>query len=353
MSRLFVTPQPLRAALWVILAGPLVFSALMYAAFGGATPWPVIWRQVAITYLHFAGYGGGYLLLGPAVRRLPVLPGWARSILRFLAASFAGSAFALGLTVLLGWKPPGEFLQSMPRSLGLGMTVMLVCLFIERLYRQMLASRSEAAQRAIQQEMALRLAAEAQWNSLESRVRPHFLFNTLSSIRELVHQDPDQAEKMIERFADLLRTSLDAPRSGAAPLEDEIATVQNYLEIERMRLGARLAWSLECPAETMNCTLPALSLLTLVENSVKHVISLSRAGGSIRVSAERDGPSVVLCVQDGGPGFSLDQCPPGHGIDLLQRRLDALFGPQASLAAGPAGTVILRCPCKSASEVSQ
>jgi sensor histidine kinase YesM len=339
-----LSPSLLRSALWVVAVGPIAFCVLLYAAVGESASWAETGRNVAITYFHFAGYAAGFYLPEPLFRRVPGPRDWPRWLFRFVTASLLGSTFALGVCVFLGWKGRAESLSDLPRSLGVGMTVMLICLFMERLYRQLLDSRSEATQKAIEEEKALRLAAEAQWNSLESRVRPHFLFNTLSSIRELVHQDPEQAELMIERFSDLLRSSLDAPRRSTARLSEEIEVVGNYLEIERMRLGARLEWRVDCEEQVLNCKVPSLSVLTLVENSVKHAIAPARDGGVIEVTALRDRGELVLRVRDDGPGFTLDQCPPGHGIDLLQRRLESAFGGTASLTVEAAGGVTVRCP---------
>src|SRR5262249_62280554 len=111
---------------------------------------------------------------------------------------------------------------------------------------------------------ARRLAAEAQLASLESRVNPHFLFNTLNSIATLVHDNPAAAERMTTQLAALLRSSLDSA-APLVPLDEELAVVRAYLDIERVRFGARLRCDVEVagPAGTMR--VPRLSVPPLVE----------------------------------------------------------------------------------------
>src|SRR5207245_321098 len=113
---------------------------------------------------------------------------------------------------------------------------------------------------------ARRLAAEAQLASLEARVDPHFLFNTLNSIAALVRDRPADAERVIEQLAALMRSSLDRTAS-LVPLEDELAVVASYLDIERVRFGNRLRFAIAPPAGAGRGLVPRLSVQTLAENS--------------------------------------------------------------------------------------
>jgi len=167
---------------------------------------------------------------------------------------------------------------------------------------------------------------QARLGSLESRLRPHFLFNTLNSIIALIPEDPDAAERMTERLSTLLRYSLDATMQNTVRLDQELKVATDYLEIEKTRFGGRLTYSIDVPAELMSTAVPPFSLQTLVENSVKY------GGGDIRVSAHNGNGRVVLRVWDSGRGFPHDApLPAGHGLHNLKDRLEAIWGSNASI----------------------
>ena len=187
-------------------------------------------------------------------------------------------------------------------------------------------------QREIAEERAQKMAAEARFASLESRVHPHFLFNTLNSISALIREDPVLAERMIERLSALIRFSLDSELSGLVPLAEELRVVRDYLEIEKVRFGERLRYSVEIGTGTETWQVPPLSVQTLVENSVKYAVGTRREGAAILVRSRIDNGRMRIEVSDDGPGFDpASSLKPGHGLDLLSRRLTALFGAAASL----------------------
>jgi signal transduction histidine kinase len=168
--------------------------------------------------------------------------------------------------------------------------------------------------------------AQARLSSLESRLRPHFLFNTLNSIMALIPEDPAAAERVTERLAGLLRYSLDNTGQSTVRLEQELKVTTDYLEIEKTRFGDRLQYSIDVPEELMRSEVPPFSLQTLVENSVKY------GGGEIRVSAHNGSGKLVLRVWDSGSGFpDKPNLPEGHGLRNLKDRLDALWGTKAAV----------------------
>jgi LytS/YehU family sensor histidine kinase len=178
---------------------------------------------------------------------------------------------------------------------------------------------------------ARRLAAEAQLASIESRVQPHFLFNTLNSIAALVHDDPAGAERMTGQLASLLRSALDNTAMPLVTLDQELRIVRAYLDIERVRFGDRLRYEMQLGDGTASAAVPRMALQTLVENSVKYAVSLRREGGSICVTAVATDGRVRVTVEDDGPGFDAANRPEGHGLALLDARLAMLFGDQASM----------------------
>ena len=175
------------------------------------------------------------------------------------------------------------------------------------------------------------LVAEARLRSLESRVHPHFLFNTLNSISALIRIDPVRAEQMVGRLSTLLRSSLDTSSRSLIPLAEELAMVADYVDIERARFGDRFRGRIEVPADLRDAQVPPLSVQSLVENAVKHGITPHRGGGEVLVSASADGRQLTIEVSDTGGGFDLTAIRAGHGLDSLVRRLDTLFGADARL----------------------
>ncbi len=168
--------------------------------------------------------------------------------------------------------------------------------------------------------------AKARLASLESRLRPHFLFNTLNSIAALIPEDPALAERVTVKLADLLRYSLDSAECGTVRLEQELKVMTDYLEIQQTRFGERLRYSVDVPSALLATEIPPFSLQTLVDNSVKY------GGSEIRISAREHGGKLTLTVWDSGKGFNeLTAEVPGHGPSYLRKRLAALWGSKAAL----------------------
>ncbi|MGH9659050.1 MAG: sensor histidine kinase, partial [Bryobacteraceae bacterium] len=200
-------------------------------------------------------------------------------------------------------------------------------------------TRRELAERQREVERERQAATEARLTSLESRVHPHFLFNTLNSITALIRDDPAAAERLVERLAALLRFSLDS-HARLVPLQREMKVVVDYLEIERTRFGARLDYYIDIPPALADREVPPLAVQSLVENSVKYAIAPRREGGRISISARPTGAGWEIAVADDGPGFSAAAIVPGHGLDNLRLRLSALYGDRGGLRVEP-GAVIL------------
>ncbi len=154
---------------------------------------------------------------------------------------------------------------------------------ITRFSIKLQAATLELRTRQVEQERAYKLLAEAQLSSLESRIHPHFLFNTLNSIAALIPSDPQLAEDTVGKLASLLRFSLNANQSGLVPLSQELKIVRDYLEIEKTRFGPRLSYEIAVPETLEDVKVPPLALQSLVENSVKHVVSQRSQGATIQM----------------------------------------------------------------------
>ena len=210
----------------------------------------------------------------------------------------------------------------------LGAGVMLyVTIAAVRYVGQVDARLREQEARAARAE-ALRARAEMQ--ALRAQINPHFLFNTLHSLLELVSAGDGRAEEAIERFGALLHRTCDVRRSAAddVPLDEEIQLVRDYLWIEQLRLGTRLRATLDVDDDALRCTVPSFVLQPLVENAVKHAASARVAPTSIRVGASREGSRLLLSVEDDGPGAIVEQVEraPGAGLRLVRGRVEARYG---------------------------
>jgi signal transduction histidine kinase len=318
-----------RFAGMTLLIGPACFTLAIWSI-GGFMPdaWLLL-LTYANMVVHFCCY---ILLFFPAIswfRARPQLSLPLR-VAVCVALSIAAASLAVGIGAWTGLdERPVRIL--LPRMLTYGLVFSPVLLLIEHIWDSLGEARRESEQRTLAHERERRAAAEARWNSLESRLHPHFVFNTLASIRELLHQDSRRADFMIQRFAELLRFSLDAPHHPLISLDEELGMVRGYLEIEQMRLGDRLTWQVDADGAASSVKVLSQCVLTLVENAIKHAISTRRAGGSVTVSARIENELLRLEVADDGSGFAGTNLPPGHGLNLLRERLLQVYGGGATL----------------------
>jgi len=259
------------------------------------------------------------------------------------------------LTVLVGLNPAELARKNFPMnlriSLFLALALGLSMVGYESMRARLRHAEAELGERRIREERARKLAAEAQLSSLESRLHPHFLFNTLNSVSALIQEDPQRAEEMVGRLAALLRSSLDANLHSLVPLEHELKIVRDYLEIEKARFGDRLRYAIHAPSELLPVEVPLLAVQTLVENSVKHAIAPHREGGAIFVRTTASEEAIEVQVADTGPGFSLEGIPVQHGLDNLMARLKAIYSNGASVHTttdeGGRAAVCVRLPVRS------
>jgi two-component system LytT family sensor kinase len=173
---------------------------------------------------------------------------------------------------------------------------------------------------------------QAQLQALKMQLQPHFLFNTLQTIAELVHQDPVAADQMILRLSELLRITLQSNGINEVSLQEEIDFLKIYLEIEQARLGERLAVTMRIAPDTCMARVPNLLLQPLVENAIRHGIAPYAAGGEITISSARENGSLHLLVRDTGPGLSSGGGrTDGVGLANTRARLRQLYGSGARL----------------------
>jgi len=319
-------------------------AAFVAVAFNGVT-WQTPWRRtlevLTVGFVFASTIGPICAIVIPRiahaarcrVRSAAIV--WALLIPAMIVIGTAGSLVAILILRVVGYIPTNDLVVVWFVG-GLKITIIVTLLFgifgtavetlVARLNETTVALRTKERDEAD----ARRLAAEAQLASLESRVNPHFLFNTLNSIAALVHDNPAAAERMTAQLAALMRSSLDH-QSPLVTLDEELRVARTYLDIEQVRFGARLRFDFDADAEARRILVPRLSVQTLVENSVKYAVSPRRDGASIAVQAAQTDGLLRVIVEDDGPGFAPSAIADGHGIALLKSRLQMAFGGRAAL----------------------
>ena len=186
--------------------------------------------------------------------------------------------------------------------------------------------------------------------ALRSQIEPHFLFNTLATLRWLRRTEPEAGARMLASFIDYLRRMAPMLECSEVSLGEEIDLMRAYLEVVEMRMGGRLHVVIDVPLDLRRARVPPLALATLVENAVKHGISPAQYGGEIAILAHEVAHQLVLSVTDTGAGFKPGSgSGTGIGLSNVCSRLSTLYGALGSLrveANTPTGVrATLRLPC--------
>jgi len=177
------------------------------------------------------------------------------------------------------------------------------------------------------------LASRAELNSLKSSIHPHFLFNSLTALSALTRSAPEKAQKMCLQLADFLRYSLNYGREDLVQVKDELEHIENYLGIEKHRLGDRLKLDFSIGPDTREEKLPPFTLMPLIENAIKHSIQQSLKPATLTLKIQKQSGALKIIV--GNPweqSFSAAK-KSGHGLSSLKKRLANIYGDKAVLAA--------------------
>jgi signal transduction histidine kinase len=176
-----------------------------------------------------------------------------------------------------------------------------------------------------------RQALDARLHLLQAQVAPHFLFNTLANVQALVDTGSPQASAVLRSLVGYLRAAVPQLREPAATIERELELVRPYLELMQMRMPDRLQYAMRVDPAALQVRCPPTTLLTLVENAVRHGIDPSEEGGRIDIDVERLGERCVVRVTDTGAGLQASANGLGTGLTTLRERLQLLFGDAAQL----------------------
>jgi sensor histidine kinase YesM len=189
--------------------------------------------------------------------------------------------------------------------------------------------------------------AESRLNLLRAQIEPHFLFNSLASVKRLYERDRSLGRALLGNLAAYLRLASRSSQRREVPLGDEVALARSFLGIFQVRMGARLKVTIDVPREHDAALVPPLAVGTLVENAIKHGLAPRASGGRLSLRARREGDQLVVGIGDDGVGFRA-YSGAGVGLANTRARLDTLFGDAGSLelAANPGGgvTATMRLP---------
>jgi hypothetical protein len=215
------------------------------------------------------------------------------------------------------------FLQNMLEN------ALIIAGFVVAEYRREIKQREERERELRYLNTQMELAA------LRAQLNPHFLFNALNAVNALVGADPEQARRVLEMLADLLRYTLESDKREFVTLREELDFVRKYCAIEQERFGKRLQYRIEADETLLDARIPPMLLQPLVENAVKHGIAPKASGGevSVRLSHDEALKRLVVEVRDNGVGFKnvVNTHSTGIGLSNVDARLQKLYGTESAL----------------------
>ncbi|GAB3541032.1 histidine kinase [Spirosoma fluminis] len=262
---------------------------------------------------------------------------WKRHLIVTAAAIFNFLIINYAIYLLLG-KTFIDQLQKRPEGIeGTAPWYIYVMgdLIIANLFLYVLHQGRQLTRKLSEQEYQLlnleKLKTRAELDALQAKINPHFLYNALNSIASLVHDNPDKAEEMTLLLSKLFRYSTGRNGELFATLTDELEMVRTYLQVEQVRFGNRLTFSVDVSDPALNdLKLPQFLLQPIVENAIKHGIAKLADMGRIDVRIYRKNDALHLCVHDNGPAFP-DDMDGGYGLRSIQDKLKLLYGDDATI----------------------
>ena len=320
---------------WRRVKFPLIACALIFLIL--APGWQAS-RAILLLRLLFIALVA--LLVFGLLERWPVrLPAWlARWVLQVAGVAFIVPwAVALVYTLTtIGLHP--AWIHDKDRLIGYGTMTFLGLLIgpwmtIAALLRQIKdEARNQALAFDLERSELERNALDARMHLLQAQVAPHFLFNTLANVQALVDTGAPQAAAVLRSLIAYLRAAVPRLHEPATTLGQELQLVQAYLELMHMRMPDRLQFALRVDESTRALHCPPMTLLTLVENAVRHGIDPSEEGGRIEIDVQQRGDRCLVRVSDTGVGLRQTGNGLGTGLSTLRERLQLIFGSDAQLS---------------------
>lgn len=263
---------------------------------------------------------------------------WAASI-----TSLVGLFVGLLIAGYLITSNPWHFFSAEQATLALGVFFSVLGCIVFSTQARVSQLSAELSHIQATEAAAAQKLAETELRLLQAQIEPHFLFNTLSNVTSMIHSNPLGAEQTLNNLSTLLRNSLRQTREPLTDLGEELRVLRAYLDIQKIRMGERLQYQIDAPAELNGTPIPPLLLQPLVENAIGHGIEPSIEGGRVDVTVEQLGNKVKITVQDTGIGIANSSPNKGTGLSNVLERLRALYQAQASLKLSqnsPQGVIV-------------
>ena len=321
-----------RARLWLAVWGGWTALALFFAVSSSltykSTGRPANW---ALSFERSLSEWWLWALLTPLVvwlaRRFPVQRGVAarNGALHVLFAIVIAAAKTAADRVVFAMIT-GFWMYLLATTLALNMVIYGAIVTV--------AHGVEYYRRSREREQLEARLAETRLQLLSVQLQPHFLFNTLNTIAEMVHLDADRADYMITSLSDLLRRALALGATQEITLDEELSLLSRYLDIQRVRFGDRLQVTCRIADEVRAAAVPVLLLQPLVENAIQHGLSARTAAGRIEIDARRMAGRLAITIDDDGPGVNVEALTGRErlGLGNTRARLQALYGDDQRLA---------------------
>jgi len=251
-------------------------------------------------------------------------------VIKHFAAAIIIIAFWLQLSMLYAeslvlfseqviWR--GLFSDSVAIYVLAGLLFYSIAILLHYLYLE-----SEYVHQVEQQALEVKLnAAKSELNALKMSVHPHFLFNSFNALNTLILKDPQKASQVTLQLSDFLRKSLNYAETDWTTLKEELEHIQDYLDIEKTRLGDRLQLNFKIDSQLQDVPLPPFTLLPAVENAVKHGIEQSVQGGVIALTLRQENEKLFCLITNPCPQFFPESKKNGFGLRALNKRLDAAY----------------------------
>lgn len=316
----------------------LLLALGVSALFGAANSLPATMPPAHVTMGHALVVGLmavlAFGLFEQRPMRLPAwLPRWVLQLVGIVVAIPAGVLLAHSISMAIDIHAAHE----KPQMMG------LIVLFVEGLLfgpwialgamvrQRELFARNQALVFELERSELERKALDARLRLLQAQVEPHFLFNTLANVQALVDAGSSQASKVLASLIAYLRAAVPRMHAQAATIDDELALVRAYLELMQMRMPDRLQFALHVDPAAAKLQCPPMTLLTLVENAVRHGIDPSEVGGHIDVEVSVRDDRCFVRVSDTGVGLQRSASGLGTGLSNVRERMQLAFGGDAQL----------------------
>jgi signal transduction histidine kinase len=312
--------------------GFAVTAAILFNPLFATSFWVLLGRCLFVAMVLLLAFVGAQRL---PERWLPRwMPRWLAGVLAVALAAPLATVLIYGVAVggrvdeffSHGGRITGFFIFT-STALVLGLIIALTAQVRERETR----AKAMALQFELERSRLEKQAVDARLALLQAQIEPHFLFNTLANVQALVESGSPRAAGVLQALIAYLRAAMPRLHEREPRLADELKLVQAYLALMQMRLPDRLAFHIELPAELHSLRFPAMALLTLVENAVRHGIDPSENGGTIHLGGQLEAGQARVWVQDSGPGIHETAGGGGTGLANLRARLAGFFGGGAEL----------------------